>query len=147
MPMIPNTFTQRGVLISDSRSGLTRMSSLCRGWSRGREAGQPCLCPLLSRVLIILFLIQISCILFLISLCAKSSQPFFMGFPHDNSNTRFSYPKHVSRRHVNYQRQATTALFFDIVIGGVMRDVTMDQPFAGLACGPDDVVAFTRGRH
>src|SRR6266446_3543503 len=44
----------------------------------------------------------------------------------------------------DHGREAAAALFFDVVVGCVVGDVAVEEPLAGLACGPDDVVAFAR---
>jgi hypothetical protein len=47
-------------------------------------------------------------------------------------------------RHVDHHRQAATALLFDVIIRGVMQDMTMNEPLARLARRPDHIVPFAR---
>src|SRR5918998_897977 len=44
--------------------------------------------------------------------------------------------------HVDDRHQTTATLLFGVVVGGVVRDVAVKQPLAGLARLPDDVVAL-----
>ena len=44
--------------------------------------------------------------------------------------------------HLDMHHQPTTSIGLCIVVGGVMRNVAMDHPFAGLARFPDHVVAL-----
>ena len=48
--------------------------------------------------------------------------------------------------HVEDQHQSAAALLLDVVVRRVVVDVAMEQPLAGLASRPDDVVALARGR-
>ena len=38
--------------------------------------------------------------------------------------------------------QPAAAVFLDVVVGRVVQDVTVQEPLAGLACLPDDVVTL-----
>ncbi len=44
--------------------------------------------------------------------------------------------------HIDHHGQTTRAFLFDIVVGGVVRDVAMDEPLAGLSNGPHDILAL-----
>jgi hypothetical protein len=44
---------------------------------------------------------------------------------------------------INNHHQPSTAVFFEVVILRVVRNVTVNQPFSGAACRPDDLVALS----
>ena len=39
---------------------------------------------------------------------------------------------------INNHHQPSTAMFFEVVILRVVRNVTVNQPFSGAACRPDE---------
>jgi len=47
-------------------------------------------------------------------------------------------------RHLDQHHQAPTALTLYVVVGGVVANVAMDEPFARLQCRPYDIVALSR---
>jgi hypothetical protein len=44
---------------------------------------------------------------------------------------------------INNHHQPSIAMFFEVVILRVVRNVTVNQPFSGAACRPDDIVALS----
>jgi hypothetical protein len=44
---------------------------------------------------------------------------------------------------INNYHQPSTAMFFEVVILGVVRNMTVNQSFSGAACRPDDIVALS----
>jgi len=69
---------------------------------------------------------------------------FFAGFlaAFFFAGTSDLFPVAVVSAGLDEERELTRAVFFAVVVGGVVVDAAVEQPRARLACDPDHVVAL-----